>query len=156
MFLVHDTIADRHKYISRFLDGEEAAVGILLAAADFERGVRRGILGLGTAPTKEIKSTYFGPGFHGLDRFKDAWKAEVKPRTRRNLANDVVRRWDSFRDAYKLRNVLIHGATGRITPSYASNAARTILGASLAIHELAREHGVDLDRTIRRYKRYGT
>ena len=154
MFLVHDKIEARHRYIARFLDNEDAPVAILLAAADFERCVRRGILGLGISPTKIIRETYFKSSFHGLDKFKEAWKAEVKPRTGRNLANDVVMHWSTFIDAYGFRHKLIHGATRKISPAFASEKARLILSASIAINKLATGHGVDLDKTIRRYKRF--
>ncbi len=45
-------------------------VAILLAAAEFERCIKRGILALGRSPTKEIKETIFNGRFHGLDAFK--------------------------------------------------------------------------------------
>jgi hypothetical protein len=128
-------------------------VAILLAAADFERSVRRGILGLGTSPTKEIQSRFFAKNFHGLEAFKDAWRIEVKPRCKLNLAGDTVANWHEFKRAYDFRHRLIHGSTVRLSPDFASGVARSILQASYSIDQLARRHGVDLDRTIRRYKR---
>ena len=154
MFLVHDTINERHAYIERFLDCDDAPVSILLAAADFERCVRRAILGLGTSPTKVIREKHLGKDFHGPMAFKRAWKAEVKPRLGLNLANQVVRDWSRFDKAYRFRHKLIHGVTGRLESEFASGIARTIMQGASDIDDLARSEGVNLDRTIRRYKRW--
>lgn len=153
MFLVQQTMAERHEYVSRFMDGDDASIAVLLAAADFERCIRRAILGLGMSPTKEIRENFFRQHFHGPRRFKEVWRIEVKPRIGRNLADEVVPRWDSVERAYSFRHRLIHGIPGKLSPELASGVARTFLKAAVAVGRVAGEHGVDLDRTIRRYKR---
>lgn len=154
MFTVKEPIERRHAYIAQFLDDEHAPLAILLAAADFERCVRRAVLGLGTSPTKQIRAEVLTNQFSGLDRFKAGWRAEVKPRVGLNLANDVVKRWDRFARAYRYRHRLIHGVPSKLSAEFASDLARTILVGAEDVNRVAQEHGVELDRTIRRYKRW--
>jgi hypothetical protein len=54
-FLVTDDLDARENRIMGFLEEREPVIAILLAAADFERTVRRAILGLSTEPTKKIR-----------------------------------------------------------------------------------------------------
>ncbi|PZO52913.1 MAG: hypothetical protein DCF16_08190 [Alphaproteobacteria bacterium] len=148
MFLVSDSIRERHKVIEKYLDTDEASIAILLAAADFERSVKRAILALGQSPTKDIKEKLIGRRFHGPEAFKSAWRAEVQRRHDVDLANGVVRNWSEFVQAYECRNRLIHGTTNRMTTAYASRAARKILAASSAVHKFAADRAHDLDKRI--------
>jgi hypothetical protein len=152
MFLVSDDIDTRHNKIIIFLDNEDAPIAILLAAADFERCVRRAILGLGASPTAYIKAKIMSNGFHGLRAFKRAWKHEVSPHFSSSLDKDVVTSWDEFSKAYQFRHKIIHGIVGRFSPDYASTMARRLLQASREIHVFAADRGVNLDRPIRRLK----
>ena len=93
MFLVRDTINERHRCISHFLDSDDASIAVLLAAADFERTMCRAILGLGSSTTPEIKSKILTNRFHGTDRFKKGWKKEVKPLHGVRLADQVITNW---------------------------------------------------------------
>lgn len=153
MFLVHDTIRERHARISRFLDGDDAPIAILLAAADFERTIRRAILGLGSSPTSEIREKLLNQRFHGPDAFKDGWAREVRPRLGVRLADDAITNWTALRAAFNQRNRLIHGSPRKLQSAFASKHARAIMMAAQQLHEFALADGVDLDRTIRRYKR---
>jgi hypothetical protein len=153
MFLVSDRIGERHQRIERFLGGEEAPIALLLSAADFERTVRRAILGLGSSSTKNIRENVLShENIRGFGGYKQAWKDEVKPRLEVNLANDVVRNWQDVKKAFAHRNRIIHGATIRSTPEFTSFKARSILIGCIAIHQFASQNSVDLDSTIRRYK----
>lgn len=151
MFRVHDAISHRHTYVRGYFGREDAAVAILLAAADFERTIRRAILALGSSPTAELKARLFQDRFNGLDAFKEGWRREVKPNYESDLAV-VVKGWDAFRKAYGHRHRLIHGATGKFTPEFAGEIAGRILRASLDVHEFAGSCGHDLDKVIRRTK----
>jgi hypothetical protein len=148
MFLVSDTMEERHKYIRRFVVAGDASVAILLAAADFERCLKRGILALGQSPTKEIKEKIFRPPFHGLEAFKKAWIAEVRPLHKINLPGGVVQNWSDFVRAYNCRHSLIHGATSKMTQKFASEMTSRILAASVQLHHFAATRGKDLDKKI--------
>ena len=153
MFLVRQSITERHSYIECFLDCDDASVAVLLAAADFERCIRRAILALGQSPTKNIREGLFSQHFHGLEAFKEGWKKEVKPRLGVNLANDVVRDWGRFKKAFGFRHQLIHGATNKLSVEFASGVARTVLRGASDLDDFARDQGASLDGVIRRYKR---
>ncbi len=60
MFLVRDRIEARHEKIRTFMGSDDAAIAVLLAAADFERTVRRAILALGNTPTKQLRTKVLG------------------------------------------------------------------------------------------------
>ena len=57
MFLINDTMEERHQTIRSFLSSDPM-IAVILAAADFEWTVRRAILALGTLPTKEIRKHF--------------------------------------------------------------------------------------------------
>jgi hypothetical protein len=150
MFLVRDTINERHRRIRRFLDSDDASIGVLLAAADFERTIRRAILGLGSETSANIKSKI--SRLHGLDRYEEGWNKEVRPRFKENLDGQVIKEWKTLKKAFDLRHELIHGTTRKPSTDFASAAARRILDASQQVHDFAAKNNVDLDKTIRRYK----
>lgn len=153
MFLVRQGIDERHGRIAKFFYTEDATIAVLLAAADFERCIRRAILALGVSPTAQIRKQTLGRNFHGLDAFKKGWNDEVTPRLHKKLADDVVRNWSQFRSSFELRHRLIHGAQVRLTPAFATEAAKRILAASVDLTNFASAEGAQLDGIIRRYKR---
>lgn len=136
MFLIKDTLSTRQEKIKSF----EPFVAIILAAADFEWTVRRGILALGKSPTKLIRQDVL-KGCHGLNRYKEAWRKEVTPYTGDRLT-DVIHDWQFFKEkAYPLRHQLIHGVSGSLSPNYAQERIDSILTASRAITEYAISKG---------------
>lgn len=136
MFLVNDTLAQRQRRIKSY----EPYVAVLLAAADFEWTIRRGILALGVSPTKAIREGVL-KRCSGLEAYKRVWNKEVKPFTKKGLI-DVVPNWSYFKDkAYPLRHRLIHGVDGSVTPGYAKDRIESILAASKAIVEFAENNG---------------
>ena len=131
MFLVSDTIVKRHAKIRSFIK-KDPAIAVILAAADFEWTVRRAILALGRSPTKHIREKVLA-NCTGLEKYKNAWKEEVKPRLNSDLAI-VVPNWFVFsKQAYPLRHRLIHGVVGTTGHDYAKEKIDTILGASKAV-----------------------
>ena len=148
MFLVNDTLAERHEQIRSL----EPFIGVILAAADFEWTVRRAILALGTRPTKDIRQDVLGR-VSGLERYKNAWKEEVYPRLGKHLA-EIIPQWEFFStDAYKLRNRLVHGVKGTVGEDYARERMESILAASRALNDFAETLGEPLyGRAIRRLK----
>lgn len=141
-FLVSDTQMERHAKIRGFLGEGEWFIAALLSAADFEWTVRRGILALGQSPTVEIRQNTLVT-CTGLDRYKDAWKREVKPSRGHGLP-EVIPDWQGFTRAFKLRHTLIHGIRGTAELSYASERVERILRASEAVCTYAHTHDVNL------------
>jgi hypothetical protein len=147
MFLVSDTLESRQKKIRSFLE-REPAIGVILAATDFEWTVRRTILALGTNPTKDIRRNLERE--RGLDGYKHCWKREVRPRLRVGLAQEVPD-WRSLKRAFDLRNRLIHGVISPPGISYARDRADAVLKASAALVKFAERHGAAIyGRRIRR------
>ncbi len=151
MFLVSDTPKARQEKIRLFLE-REPAIAVLLAAADFEWTVRRAILALGTNPTKFIREKVINRA-SGLDDYKDSWRKEVKPRFGVGLA-EVIPAWEFFKkQAYPLRNRLVHGVSGSVGTPYATERVEAILRASAALVTFAECHQVPIyGRHIRRTK----
>jgi hypothetical protein len=152
MFLVSDTLIERQKKIRSFLPNDPA-IAVLLAAADFEWTARRAILALGKSPTKEIHERMDKERKGGLESLQNYWKIEVKPLFGKDLAA-MIKDWEFFRNtAYKLRNKLIHGATGSTSVQYATRAVESFLAASKVVADFAEEKGEPIyGRRIRRTK----
>lgn len=141
-FLVSDTQGERHAKIRRFLEEREWFIAALLSSADFEWTVRRGILALGQSPTVVIRETTLAR-CTGLEKYKEAWKLEVKPQRGHGLP-EVIGDWEAFQRAFKLRHTLVHGIRGTVELSYAVERVVRILKASEAVVTYAQTHNVNL------------
>ena len=141
-FLVSDTQAERHARIRTFLNEGEWFIAALLSAAEFEWTLRRCILALGQSPTVVIRQSILAR-CTGLDKYKDAWKVEVKPIRGHGLP-EVIPNWQDFTKAFQLRHSLIHGVRGTAEFSYAAVRVERILSASEAVCNYASTHDVNL------------
>jgi hypothetical protein len=72
-FLVTDDLDARKKRIMGFLEEKEPVIAILLAAADFERTVRRAIRGLSEIQPSEVKKK-IERDYGSFKKYPDAWK----------------------------------------------------------------------------------
>ena len=146
MFLVSDNLESRQARIRAMLNKQDAAIAVLVAAADFEWTVRRAIIALGTAPTAQVRHRL--AACSGLDRYKEAWCDEIRSATGgRSHLTQVVPNWQFFKEhAYSLRNRLVHGVYGTTGLGYARVRVHSILAASRAIVNHAAERDVDLYR----------
>ena len=81
---------------------------------------------------------------------------EVQPLTDKGLT-DIIPNWQYFREqAYPLRNRLIHGIEGTVTPQYAKERVAAFLSASKALAEFDESCGEPVyGRKIIRLKRRG-
>jgi hypothetical protein len=150
MFLVSDTMRERHGKILSFLD-TEPTIAVLLAAADFEWTVRRAILTCGSSPMKELREAL--RRCSGLTKYATCWKKQVTPRFRKELSS-IIPDWEFFsKDAFQLRNNLIHGVQGTTGPKYARKRVEFVIAASEAITKFAAENGGQIYGTrIRRVR----
>lgn len=173
MFRISDPLEQRQAAIRGYLQRNECVVAVLLAAADFERTVRRAIIALGVSPTA-VLARQLGrqagrrgesgrkerPAYRSsLMGYSDAWKAEIIRGRRIDapLFGSVINSQASLERAFDLRHALIHGDTGIVGGKFAKDQVETILEATMAIDAFAVSQGVSLTRRIvvRRGRRRG-
>ena len=128
----------RHGKIRRYAV-EDATIGLILAAVDFEWTLRRAILALGKNSTKHIKAEVLSKGRNsGLDHYKKCWRDEVEPIHSISLP-DFIGDWQSLRNAFELRNRLVHGRS--VAGELFTKARMDVcLDASVRLIRFAEEH----------------
>lgn len=141
-FLVGDSQLARHARIRGFLAEREPVISVILAAADFEWTVRRAILALGRSPNADIRTGVLA-WCSCLDKYRDAWKAEVKPRFGQGLP-EVITDWNGFKKSFELRHRLVHGVVGTTGLNYATTRVESILQGSADLAAFATANGIDL------------
>ena len=151
MFLVKDTIQKRHEKIRSFLEVDRA-IAVLLAAADWEWTVRRAILACGRSSKKDLRENALRK-CHGPIKYAECWKKEVTPRFHNKLET-LIDDWEFFhKDAFQLRNNLIHGVQGTVGQEYARKRVEFMISASKAIIEFSETNGAHIyGSRIRRVK----
>lgn len=142
MFRVSDSLADRHAKIQRYIDEGEPALALVLAAADFERTIRRAIIALSSEPTKDVRKK-IESRFNTIGKYSQGWKALVEPTGKAPLES-ALPEFDAVKKAFRGRNNVVHGKHGTVTRDYASERIAVIFGATAKITSFASEHGVDL------------
>lgn len=142
MFRVSDSLVDRHAKIQRYVDEGEPALALVLAAADFERTIRRAIIALSSEPTKDVRKK-IERRFNTIGKYSQGWETLVGP-TGIPPLESVLPEFDAVRKAFRGRNNIVHGKHGRITREYASERIAVIFGATAIITNFASKHGVDL------------
>src|SRR5215475_13660113 len=105
MFLVGDDSPTREARI-RAQIATEPPVAVILGAVHVEWTVRRAILELGHSPNVVLRERLLRA--HGLDQYKDLWKAEVVLMRHAPALPQIVRQWAELRSAFTLRHRLVH------------------------------------------------
>ena len=155
MFLVSDGSRDKRKAIIMRSAATDKAVGMLLSEIDFEWTLRRAILKLSKAPTKEIRIAL--KDAYGLDSYKCQWKTFVSGEKGNPISAhlcDVVngssstkgrkRIWQELTEAVDARNRLVHGVSGFIKDKDAEHHTKVLLAATDAITDYCRQNGVNI------------
>jgi hypothetical protein len=106
MFLASDRRQHREHKVRSYLDSEPS-LSLLLGAVNFEWTVCRAVLFLSQSPNVELRARM--ADFYSLDAYKDLWKLEVMSARQCSPLADIVRNWRAVRDAFKARNILVHG-----------------------------------------------
>ena len=147
MFLVSDTFECRQARIRAMLNKQDAAIAVLVAAADFERTVRRAIVALGTQPTAAIRKRLSDRDCHGLDGYKAVWSEEVRSvDVERSYLPQVVPRWQFSGNKHSpSATVWCMGSKGTTGVRY----AQTPVNASGAAVEFARKRDIDIYQRLR-------
>ena len=141
MFFVGDSSTDREKQIKKFLHGGEPAVAILLAVAHFEWTVCRAVLFLSQTPNVELRDKM--AEYFGLNRYKELWREEVMTSPADEPLAKIVKNWSTFKDAFTMRNRLIHGK-GHCTRNMAAPKVKAMLQAAEDLQCYCASRGVDL------------
>lgn len=169
MFLISEPLEAHEAKIRNLIKGDEPELAVLLAAADFERTVRRAIMCMGTSPTAIIavrfgsKKRRTGPAskakrkYWGLDGYRQAWADEIQTSPKQSLHNDVIKDWKALEDAFQLRHDLVHGDQGTTGIEFASTRVNAMMAATRAIYAFVASHGSDLHKPVnKRIKRRRT
>jgi len=141
-FMVGDSRHARHARIRGFFAAGEPVSAVILAASDFEWTVRRAVLAMGTSPNADIRASVLAR-CSGLDKYRDAWKAEVKQRFGKGLP-EVIVDWEGFKKAFELRHQLVHGVTGTTGLNYATARVDSVLKASADVAAFGAANAIDL------------
>ncbi len=147
MFLVNDGHT-RIEMKIRELFQHEPSVGLVIAAVFFEWSVCRAIVGLGHRPSKEMRQLIQDKRPSGLNKYAKLWAEEI-PEGRK--LPEIVGAWEELQAAFEARAVLVHGRD-RYTTKMATPHIDVLLRAVANLWEHCTDAGVDLGKTIRRYK----
>lgn len=141
MFKVSETLEKRHTRFRRYLKSDPGVV-VIIAAAEFEWTVRRGIIAMGSSPNATIRRTLLLR--HGLSAYKEVWRDEVRPQHGKSLP-EIVPEWDRLvSEAFKLRHCLIHGAKRTVDVPFAEKQMERILAATRSVVDFGKERGINV------------
>lgn len=149
MFLVNDGIKRRELRVTKYLH-KEPIIAVLLAAGNFEWTLYRAIISLGKEPNVELREKM--SRVYGLERYKEFWREKIASQPDGKPLTEVVKNWSALKDAFSLRNKLIHGRE-RCTYNMAAPKVEVMLQAVDEIHNYCLAQNVDLDKTLRVRKR---
>lgn len=166
MFLVSDGRTNRKRMIAKYA-ADDIAVGVVLAALDFEWTCRRCILALGSEPTMEMKKDFVDQKWFGKE-LKSAWEEKVRGRVSGMTLPDVFNvwakenhpcyvAWQDIDHAFDLRNRLVHGAAGTVSVKDGRTCINVFEIANDILCEFViKEGGLDERSIFKRIVRYGT
>jgi len=154
MFLVSHSLDVRAKEIRSWLPNHPS-ISLVVAAVYFEWATCRAIIGLSRCPNVEIREMLAET--YGLGRYKDLWRDELGHLPDAQPLSKVVSDWSSVTDAFKARNLLVHGRD-RYTQNMAAPKVESLLAAVSDICAYSLKHGLDINKRLpqRRRKRMPT
>ena len=144
-FRVADDVGQRVQAINEFLSDGQQMVAVVVAAADFERTLRRLIIALGNAPTADVRQALERQYF-SIGKYPAAWRRFVEP-THGPLGQ--VLNYAGVKKAFALRNRIVHGAQGTAGPDFCRKRIDTITAATRELTVFAAKRGVDLTERLR-------
>lgn len=106
MFLSSDRVTHREQKIRQFLVSDPS-VALVLGAVNFEWTVCRAILFLSHTANATLREKM--RDYYSLDKYKQLWNEEVVASNAALPLPKVVRNWSKVRDAFRARNLLVHG-----------------------------------------------
>ncbi len=145
MFLVNDGIKRREHRVRNYLH-KEPIIAVLLAAGNVEWTLYRAIISLCSEPNVELREKL--SKVYGLDRYKKFWHENIASQPDGKPLTTIIRNWAALREAFSLRNKLIHGRD-RCTYNMASPHVEVMLQAVADIHNYCLSMSVNLDERLR-------
>jgi hypothetical protein len=147
MFWVKDTCGERYSRIRSFLTKDDAAIAVLLAAANLEWTLRRAIILLTISARAAVRAKL--EQCHGLSSYESTWDDEVLPHHQRRLSA-VVKNWEDIsrrkgrsrrKGKFQLRHDLIHGSVGSCSVAFARSHVEAFLLAASDVETFCAERG---------------
>jgi hypothetical protein len=166
-FLIGDTLEQREARIRQFLDDRERAIAILLAAADFERTVRRAIFHLSREEEAPTKKELADKGLT-ISRYPKAWRKFLTADSLRlgvtakqvkagvKNVDVVISDYSGLQSAFGVRNSIVHGVESGASEKEARKTVEVILAGTRAITEYAEKQGKPLTDRLKPGPRRGT
>lgn len=140
MFLASDRVKHREQKVRRFLSSEPG-IALLLAAVNFEWTVCRAVLFLSQTPNADLRAKmrdYYSP-----EKYKELWREEVISSGPLLGLAELVRNWSAVLNAFRARNVLVHGKD-RFTRNMATPHVDALLKGVRFIDEYCESRGSPL------------
>ena len=147
MFAYSVSIEDRLSKIQHLVSEGDHGIALVVAAADFERTIRRAIVGLASAPTADIRER-IERKYNTVGKYGQAWTRFVEP-VRKSSLHEALPEIDDIKNAFRSRNKLVHGQQGGASIDYLQPRIEFIFAGTAKLTSFALEHGVDLTARIR-------
>lgn len=148
MFPIHYTIEQRRNRLHDFLHRNEQEIAVLVAAADLERTCRRAIIALSYITPTTIVRLELESKFNSIAKYPSAWKRFVETSGHRSFES-LFPNFSDVKQAFVIRNKLIHGQSGTTGLTYASRRVDLIFDMTTKLDEYAHKCGVNLSQRIK-------
>jgi hypothetical protein len=152
MFWVRDTRDERRLRIEKLLIKDDAAIAVLLSAANLEWTMRRALLLLGNSPRQTIRKNLLN--CHGLKAYKKIWADNVSQGT--PPLEKIVKNWGDLigaRGKFQLRHELIHGSVGSCGVKFAKIHVDALMDAANDIDAYCQKRNLDIYSRLASSKR---
>ena len=147
MFAYAVSIEDRLSKIQRLVSEGDHGIALVVAAADFERTIRRAIVGLASEPTADVRER-IERKYNTIGRYGQGWTRFVEP-VRKSSLQEALPEIDDIKNAFRSRNKLVHGQQGGARLDYVMPRIEVIFSGTTKLTSFALEHGIDLTARIR-------
>jgi hypothetical protein len=147
MFAYSVSIEDRLSKIQRLVSEGDHGIALVVAAADFERTIRRAIVGLASEPTADVRER-IERKYNTIGRYGQGWTRFVEL-VRKSSLQEALPEIDDIKNAFRCRNKLVHGQQGGARLDYVTPRIEVIFSGTTKLTSFAREHGIDLTARIR-------
>jgi hypothetical protein len=147
MFSYSVSIEDRLSKLQRLVSEGDHCIALVVAAADFERTIRRAIVGLAAEPTADVRER-IEKKYNTIGKYNLAWARFVEP-VRKSSLQEALSEFDDVKNAFRSRNKLVHGQQGGAKLDYVMPRLEIITTGTARLTEFALLHGVDLTVRIK-------
>lgn len=147
MFAYSVSIEDRLSKLQRLVSEGDHCIALVVAAADFERTMRRAIVGLATEPTADVRER-IEKKYNTIGKYNFPWTRFVEP-VRKSSLQEALPEFDDVKSAFRSRNKLVHGQQGGAKLDYVTPRLEIIVTGTSKLTSFALAHGIDLTARIK-------